>query len=166
VDRPWGPAEHYAYIGQTQQLQTISNWANQPIFRVDYDDQGRTIKERDALGLLDGQGVEYEYENRPDGSVRTTVTYPESRLDSTWRPIQTAVHDSNGNLRELVLQPTRTEGYLGKYDYNALNRRIVVRDACVPAPAADIVQAAPPPSLLDSLLRHFEQFVRQLLAAF
>ena len=166
VDRPWGPTEHYAYVGQTQQLQMISNWANQPIFRVDYDDQGRAIKERDVLGLLDGQGVEYEYKNLPDGSVRTTVTYPESRLDPSWRPIQTAVHDSKGNLRELVLQPTRTEGFLGKYDYNASNRRVVLRDACVPAPAADIVQAAPPPSLLDSLLRQFEHFFRQLLAAF
>jgi YD repeat-containing protein len=166
VDRPWGTTERYAYVGQTQQLQTISNGADEPLFRVDYDEQGRAIKERDAQGLLDGQGVEYVYKTLLDGSVKTTVTYPESRLDPSWRPIQTAVHDSQGNLRELVLQPTRTEGFLGKYDYNASNRRVVLRDACDLAPAADILQAAPPPSLLDGLLRQFEQFVRQLLAAF
>ena len=164
VDRPWGTTEQYAYVGETQQIQTISNGLDVPLFRIDYDERGRTIAERDALGLIDDQAVDYQYEDLPDGSVRTTVTYPESRLDPSWRPIQTAIHDSKGNLIELVLQPTRTEGFVGRYEYNAANRRVVLRDACNLAAAADMPPPPPPPSPLAVVLKFLADFVRQIVA--
>ncbi len=166
VDRPSGTTERYAYVGETQQIQTISNGVDQPLLRIDYDERGRTIEERDAQGLGDGEGVEYVYQELPDGSVQTTVTYPESRLDPSWRPIQTAIHDSKGNVRELDLQPTRTEHFLGRYDYDAANRRVVLQDACNPAPAADTPLAPAPTSMLAAVLTLFAQFVRQILALF
>ena len=41
--------------------------------------RGRVIRERDALGLLDGEAVTLRYEDLPNGTQRTTVTYPPRR---------------------------------------------------------------------------------------
>jgi hypothetical protein len=166
VDRPAGTTERYTYVGNTQQIETISDGNDEPLLRIDYDDRGRVVKERDSQGLIDGQAVDYEYENLVDGSVRTTVTYPESRLDPSWRPIQSAVHDAKGNLRELVLQPARTERFVGRYDYDETNRRIVLEDACNPAPQPIDLLPLTPTAVLAAALTLLAQLVRTIVSLF
>jgi YD repeat-containing protein len=169
VDQPSGTTERYAYIGETQQIQTISNGVDEPLLRIDYDERGRAVKEQDAQGLVDGEAVDYEYADLLDGGVQTTVTYPESRLDPSWHPIQTTVHDSKGNLIELVVQPTRTERFAGRYDYDAANRRVVMQSACDLAPTADtppIPRPTAPAMPLAAVLALFAQVVQQILAMF
>ena len=166
VDGPSGAIEHYTYVGDTQRVQTISDDNNNPLLRIDYDERGRTIKERDADGLRDGKGVEYRYHELADASVETTVTYPESLLDSSWRPIQTAIHDPEGNLRELVLQPTRTERYVGRYDYNAANRRVVLQDICIEEGTVRAAVPSDPISLAGAALARLVQWVWLILSLF
>lgn len=165
VDRPTA-SERYAYVGDSQRIQTISNGDGEPRLQLDYDERGRTIKERDAEGLRDGQGVEYQYHELADASVETTVTYPESRLDPSWRPIQTSVHDPDGNLRELKLQPTRTETYVGRYDYDGNNRRVILQSACDRIGADGKPEPPDPWSLVRDGLTGFAQWIWLILSRF
>jgi YD repeat-containing protein len=166
VEPSSGGSEQYAYLGDSQQIQTISSGDDEPLLRLDYDERGRTIKERDADGLRDGQGVEYRYHELVDASVETTVTYPESRLDPSWRPIQAAVHDPDGNLRELRLQPTRTETYVGRYDYDGNNRRVILQSACDRIGADGKPEPPDPWSLVRDGLTRLLHWIWLILAPF
>jgi len=131
-----GFGDRFAYDGDTQRITTISDDEGSVLLALEYDDKGRVVRDRDAQGLMDGEAVTFDYEDLPDGEVRTTVVYPPSLVERTWHPVQTTIHDSQGRLRELQLEPTSTQTLTGQYDYDPENRRIVLKDPCPrPLPA-------------------------------
>ena len=131
VVRSDGGTEAYTYDGDSRRIATISI-DDTTVLALSYDENGRVVSEQDADGLRDGQAVEYEYEDLEDGWIRTTVRYAESLLESGWRPIEQSLHDADGRLREMTFQPTSDEPLLGRYDYDAENRRLLVQDPCPP----------------------------------
>jgi len=70
------------------------------------------------------------FEELADGGVRSTAIYPPSLVEPAWHPVQRALHDSQGRLLELELQPTSDQTLIGKYAYDPENRRIVLEDPC------------------------------------
>jgi YD repeat-containing protein len=129
VRRPHKTDEAYRYDGASARIATIAR-DGEVVLALTYDDEGRVIREQDALGLLDGAAVMYDYEPLPSGWVRTTVTYPESLVERGWHPTERAVHDDEARLREMVFQRTSGERLVGRYDYDSENRRIVIEDPC------------------------------------
>jgi YD repeat-containing protein len=125
-----GFGQRFAYDGDTQLITEISDDEGTVLLVLEYADGYSVVRERDAQGLVDGEAVTYEYEELPDGGVRTTVIYPPSLVEPTWHPVQRALHDSQGRLLELELQPTSDETLIGKYAYDPENRRIVLEDPC------------------------------------
>jgi YD repeat-containing protein len=127
----------FAYDRDSERVTTISDEGGAVLLSVEYDDKDRVTREQDAQGLLDGEAVSYVYEELPDGGMRTTVTYPLSIFEHDWHPVQIAIHDPDSRLRELQLQPTSTQTLIGRYDYDAENRRIVLQDPCRTGSSAD-----------------------------
>jgi YD repeat-containing protein len=127
-----GVTQLYSYDGDSQRVTAISDGRGATLLALDYDDQGRVIRERDAEGLLDDEAVVFEYESLPDGGLRATATYPTSTEEPGWHPVQIAVSDSQGRFMELRFQPTSTQTLIGRYDYDPENRRIVVESPCGP----------------------------------
>ena len=122
----------YAYDGASQRITTISDDKGAVLLSLEYDDKGRVARERDAQGLLDGEAVSYVYEKLPDGSTRTTVTYPPSLIEPAWHPIQIATIDPQFRVRDLRLQPTSTQTFIGRYDWDSVNHRIDLQNPCPP----------------------------------
>ena len=125
-----GIVQRFAYYAESQRISTVSDDLGAVVLKIDYDDKGRVIRERDARGLLDGEALTLAYEDLPDGGRRTTVTYPLSLIQPRWHPVQIAVHDAQGRLRALALRPTSRMVLIGRYDYDDQNRRIVLANPC------------------------------------
>jgi len=125
-----GFGQRFAYDGDSQLITEISDDEGTVLLVLEYDDGYSVFRERDGQGLVDGEAVTYEFEELPDGGVRSTAIYPPSLVEPTWHPVQRALHDSQGRLLELELQPTSDETLIGKYAYDSENRRIVLEDPC------------------------------------
>jgi YD repeat-containing protein len=139
-----GPAQRYTYLGQTQQITTITDDAGSVLIQLDYDERGRVIRDRDGQGLATGEALTVVYEEDSEGS-RTTVTYPVSLHDPVWHPVQIETEDSQFRTRTLTLQPTSWARLVGRYDWDRENRRIALDPKpCPPldAPRPDPGQVA------------------------
>lgn len=128
-----GAVRRYTYVQDTQQIATITDDAGSVLLRLDYDDRGRVIRDRDARGLSNGDAITFVYEEVPDGGRRTTVTYPVSAFEPGWHPIQVVTEDRQSRLRTLSLRPTSWAVLIGRYDYDAENRRIALDPRPCPA---------------------------------
>jgi YD repeat-containing protein len=121
----------FVYLGATQQITAITDDQGTTLLSLDYDELGRVVRERDASGLLDGEGIAFIYDRRADKSVRTIVTYPPSLVEPGWHPLKIANIDRLRRLTRLEVQPTSERRYVGRYDYDDQNRRIAVDKPCV-----------------------------------
>lgn len=131
-----GTARRYTYWGGTERIATIADDNNAVLIAVEYDNLGRVLRLQDADGLLDGQAEVFAYENLPDGGIRTTVTYPKSRVERDWNPIQIVTHDAFHRVTEERLQPTSTETYVGRYFYDSDDNQLSVDG--IPCPTASV----------------------------
>jgi hypothetical protein len=55
---------------------------------------------------------------------------PPSLADPTWHPIKIATMDAESRLTELQVQPTRRQVFVGRYEYDDVNRRIPLDRPC------------------------------------
>ena len=131
------PARVYAYDGDSERITTISDEDGAILESVGYDDRGWVIRQQDAQGLRDGEAVTLVYEDLPDGTIRTTVTYPPSLIEPSFHPVQIAIHDAKGRLTETTYQWTSTQTLIGRYGYDAQNRRILLQDPCAGLPTTE-----------------------------
>jgi YD repeat-containing protein len=125
------PARRFVYLGATQQITAITDDQGETLLALEYNDLGRVVRDRDAAGLVDGEAVVFNYERRADKSVHTTVTYPPSLVEPGWHPLKIADIDPLRRLTRLEVQPTSERRYIGRYDYDAQNRRIFLDRPCV-----------------------------------
>lgn len=125
-----GAARRYTYWGGSERIATIADDNNVVLIAAEYDTLGRVVRLQDAEGLLDGQAEVFAYENFPNGRMRTTGTYPVSRVEPDWNPIQIVTHDAFHRVIEEQLQPTSNATYIGRYVYDSDNQRVPVDGPC------------------------------------
>jgi hypothetical protein len=125
-----GAARRYAYWGRSERIATIADDKNAVLIAAEYDTRGRVVRLQDAEGLADGQAEIFTYENFPDGTMRTTVTYPVSRVEPDWNPVQIVTHDVFHRVTEEQLQPRSTVTFVGRYVYDSDNQRVAVDEPC------------------------------------
>jgi YD repeat-containing protein len=125
------PPRRFVYLGATQQITAITDDQGATLLSLDYDELGRVVRARDAAGLVDGEAAVLNYERLADKSVHATVTYPPSLVEPGWHPLKIADSDPLRRLTRLEVQPTSERRYVGRYEYDAQNRRIALDRPCV-----------------------------------
>jgi hypothetical protein len=125
-----GAVRRFTYWGGSERIATIADDNDFALIAAEYDTLGRVVRLQDADGLLDGQAEVFTYENYPDGTMRTTGTYPMSRVEPDWNPVQIVTHDAFHRVTEEQLQPTSSATYIGRYVYDSDNRRVPVDEPC------------------------------------
>ena len=148
------PARVYAYDGSSERITTISDDEGAVLEAIGYDDRGWAIRQQDAQGLRDGEAVTLVYEDLPDGTRRTTVTYPPSLVEPSWHPVQIATHDAKGRALEVTYQATSTETLIGRYGYDAENRQILLQDPC-----ASVTNSESPVGFFESIWLVIQAFL-------
>lgn len=127
----------FIYDGDTQRITSISNETGLPILSIEYDDKGWVLRERDFLGLIDGEARTFAYDRGPGWNVRAKVVFPPSLEEPGWHPIKIATMDGESRLTELQVQPTSKRIFVGRYAYDDGNRRVPLERPCsevVPSP--------------------------------
>lgn len=125
-----GEVRRYAYRGRSERIATIADDNNTVLIAAEYDSRGRVVRLQDADGLRDGQAELFRYEDLSDGGIRTTVTYPESRVEPDWNPVQIVTHDAFHRVTEERLQPTSAETYVGRFYYDNHDNQLSVDGPC------------------------------------
>jgi hypothetical protein len=139
-------AQVYGYDGESERITTISDDTGAILEAVGYDERGWAIRQQDAQGIRDGEAVRFVYEDLPDGTRRTTVTYPPSPIEPSWHPVQIATHDAMGRALEVTYQATSTQTLIARYGYDAQGRQILLQDPC-----ASLAPSRTPGGFLQSI---------------
>jgi hypothetical protein len=125
-----GSPLRFVYLDASQQITKITDDSGKTLFTIDYDEAGWVVREQDFIGSLDGEARTYSYEHGSGWDVRATVVSPPSLADPSWHPVKIATMDAESRLIELQVQPTRRQVFIGRYNYDDVNRRIPLDRPC------------------------------------
>ncbi|MBI4493761.1 MAG: RHS repeat protein, partial [Chloroflexi bacterium] len=118
----------FAYDGTSQRLTSITDARGNVAVTHTYDAQGRVATQKDAKGLATGQQTEFAYN---DATRITTVTYPATSFDPSWRFIVEDSYDAQGRLIQRVSKPTASSADWATetYGYDGNSNRTSWTDA-------------------------------------
>ena len=125
-----GQVTTYGYDGVSQRITSILDANNHTAVVNTYDLDGRVVSQWDARGLVTGQKADFAYTTNGDGTKLTTITYPSTSYETSWRLAEEDSYDSQGRLTKKLSKPTSNsaEWINQEYTYDASSNLASLKD--------------------------------------